>query len=168
MQDWASALSALCERSQLALRYALAFLTADAKTTAGTAAHLFNCEEDALCLSPEHDYLVVNYLACNEQVGPPLAPDITPLVLPVCMTITLLARYVTKAKTGSPSVCCRPPVQQGCLARNHLVYIMQKMRAACGYNAIIHNVSVWVEKALMVAQDKGVVRVRCRTLRELR
>ena len=90
MEDWASALSALCERSQLALRYALAFLTADAKTTAGTAAHLFNCEEDALCLSPEHDYLVVNYLACNEQVRPSLVPDKSSLVLSAHMTVKLL------------------------------------------------------------------------------
>ena len=111
MEDWASALSALCERSQLALRYALAFLTADAKTTAGTAVHLFNCEEDALCLSPEYDYLVVNYLACNEQVRPSLATDVPSCVLPVCMTVASLAFQMTDAKTKAATVCCRPPLQ---------------------------------------------------------
>lgn len=71
LEDWASALSALAERSQLALRYLLAFLTSDVRVTQTASKSFFDCEEDCLCLADENDYLVVNYLSRNEHVSNP-------------------------------------------------------------------------------------------------
>ncbi|CAL5220075.1 g2026 [Coccomyxa viridis] len=66
MEQWASALSALGERSQGALRFLLGVLTEDSRITQTVSASLFGCEEDCLCLADVSDYLVANYLTATE------------------------------------------------------------------------------------------------------
>ena len=69
MEQWASALSALGERSQGALRFLLGVLTEDSRITQTVSASLFGCEEDCLCLADVSDYLVANYLTATEIVS---------------------------------------------------------------------------------------------------
>ena len=73
MEEWASALSALCERSQPALRLLLAFLTCDSRITLSASMALFGQEDDCLCLHAceDHDWIVTAYLANNELVSSP-------------------------------------------------------------------------------------------------
>lgn len=69
MEQWASALSAVGERSQPTLRFLLGFLTGDNRITQTVSASLFGCEEDCLCLADDNDYLVINYLTATEIVS---------------------------------------------------------------------------------------------------
>ena len=69
MEQWASALSALGERSQPALRFLLGFLTGDNRITQTVSASLFGCEEDCLCLADDYEYLVVGHLCGTEFVS---------------------------------------------------------------------------------------------------
>ena len=69
MEQWASALSALGERSQPALRFLMGFLTGDVRITQTISASLFGCEGDCLCLADAYDYLVINYLTATEIVS---------------------------------------------------------------------------------------------------
>ncbi len=88
MEQWASALSALGERSQPALRFLLGFLTRDPHITQTVSASLFGYEEDCLYLADDVNYLVVNYLITNEIVRSfpckhaPVAPHVLSDAIP--------------------------------------------------------------------------------------
>ena len=102
MEQWASALSALGERSQAALRFLLGFLTGDTRITQTVSASLFGGEEDSLCLADDFDYLVVNYLTGTEIVRSFLSPFILHMLYDAveegCSSLPLLAAYQRKVR----------------------------------------------------------------------
>ena len=68
LEEWGSALSALCERSHAALRFLLAFLWAEQRITAAASQALFGSELDCLALAEGPEYLIQSYLSNNELV----------------------------------------------------------------------------------------------------
>ena len=71
LEEWGSALCALCERSPAALRFLLAFLWAEKRITAAASQALFGSEHDCLALAEEPEYLIQSYLSNIELVHHP-------------------------------------------------------------------------------------------------
>ena len=110
MEQWASALSALGERSQPALRFLLGFLTGDSRITQTVSASLFGCQEDCLCLADDCEYLVVGHLCGTEFVSsiPCTAPRLSIIALPLLRTdAEAQSRNLVMQPISSSSSCRR-------------------------------------------------------------